>query len=183
MATVLGAFTYEDLEKMPDDGRRYELLNGEIVMSPSPSWAHQELVFRLAALLRAFVQDRAGGVVLLAPFEIRLPGPSALQPDVLAFSAERRHLMRRNHAVGAPDLVVEVLSPSTRDRDEGEKLAIYLAAGVHEYWLVDPEAGALRALALDGARARPLPVDGNRVASAAFPGLTVDVSGLFGDLP
>lgn len=182
MATALHAFTYEDLEKMPDDGRRYELINGEIVVSPSSSQIHQKLVWRLAFLLRMFVQAGRLGRVILGPFDVRFLG-AAVQPDILYVSSARLDILRGNHAVGAPDLVVEVLSPSTRDRDEGDKLTLYAAGGVREYWLADPVGQTFRALALDADRFRPIAPVGPVVPSALLPGLEVNIPDLFAGLP
>lgn len=184
MATVAGGLTYEDLELMPDDGRRYELINGEIVVSPSPNRPHQELIWRLALLINLFVRPRRLGEVILAPFDVKLLDLGAwVQPDIIFFGAERLHLLRNNEAVGAPDLVVEVLSPSTRGRDQGEKLALYAAAGVREYWLADPVARTLRLLLLDADRYRRLPETDGVVSSAVLAGLDVEVAPLFADLP
>ena len=119
MATVPTTLTHDDLERMPDDGRRYELIGGEIVESPSPSQAQQELVLRLVLLLEAFVRAGKLGRIILAPFEVRLSDRDAVQPDILFVSNTRLGILGENHAVGAPDLVIEVLSPSTRARDEG----------------------------------------------------------------
>ncbi len=182
MATALHAFTYEDLEKMPDDGRRYELIGGMIVVSPSPSRVHQALVWRLALLLQTFVQAGKLGEVILAPFDVRFLG-AGVQPDILYVSNARLDILRENHAVGAPDLVVEVLSSSTRERDEGDKLALYAAGGVREYWMADPVGRTFRALALEADRFRPIAPVGSVVPSAVLPGLEVNVPELFADLP
>ena len=182
MATALHAFTYEDLEKMPDDGRRYELIGGMIVVSPAPSRVHQELVWRLALLLRTFVQAQKLGEVILAPFDVRFLG-AGVQPDILYVSNARLDILRENHAAEAPDLIVEVLSPSTRERDEGDKLTLYATGGVREYWLADPVAQTVRALALDADRFRPIAPVGSVVPSALLPGLEVNIPDLFADLP
>ena len=167
---------------MPDDGRRYELIGGAIVASPSPSEVDQEVVWRLALLLRMFVKAGKLGRVILAPFDVRFLG-AGVQPDVRYVSNARLDILRGNYAVGAPDLVVEVLSPSTRDRDEGDKLTLYAAAGVREYWLADQRGQTFRALALDADRFRPIAPVGSVVPSAVLPGLEVNVPELFAELP
>lgn len=183
MATAPTIQTFDDLERMPDDGRRYELIDGVIIVSPSPSQAHQEVVWRLALPLQTFVRAGKLGRVYLAPFEIRLLGHQAVQPDILFVSNERLGILRENHAVGAPDLVVEVLSPSTRTFDEGRKLESYAAAGVREYWLADPISRVFRPLALDDGRYQPIRQAGAVVRSVVLPGLEIDVPSLFVDLP
>ena len=179
----IDGLTLEDLEKMPDDGQRYELIGGVIVVSPSPSYAHQELVLRLVLLLDAFVRAGRLGRVILAPFDVRLSEHNVVQPDILFVSNARLGILRENHTVGAPDRVVEIASPSTQSRDEGEKLALYAAAGVREYWLADPIAHSFRALALDADRYRLIAPVAQVVRSSVHPGLEVDVPSLFADLP
>jgi Uma2 family endonuclease len=183
MATVPAMFTYEDLQKMPDDGRRYELIGGEIVVSPSPSRAHQQLVLRLVIQLQAFVEAHRLGEVILAPFDVRFSPHDVVEPDVLFVSRERLAILGNTYVDGAPDLVIEILSPSTRGRDEGEKLSLYAASGVREYWLVDPANKSFRALAIDADRYRLIPPAGSVVGSRVLPGLEIDAEALFADLP
>jgi Uma2 family endonuclease len=182
MATKSAALTYDDLLEMPDEGRLRELIGGELIVSPAPSLVHQELVLRLVMLLHVFVQARQLGRVILAPFDVRL-GPEVLQPDILYVSNDRSAIIRDNHTLGGPDLVVEVLSPSTRRRDQGVKQALYAAADVREYWQADSVGRTFRALALDGGRYRPIPQVGSVVPSAVLPGLKIDVVELFARLP
>jgi len=167
---------------MPDDGRRYELIDGEIVVSPSPSLAHQELVLLLVVLLDRFVRAGKLGRVILAPFDVHL-GPNTLQPGILYVSTARFGILRVNHVQGGPDLVVEVASPSTQARDEGVKHRLYAAAGVLEYWRADPIARTFRLLVLDGGAYRELPQVGPVVSSVVLPGLDIDLAALFADLP
>jgi Uma2 family endonuclease len=183
MATVPAMFTYEDLQKMPDDGRRYELIGGVIVVSPSPNQAHQELAWRLSVEIQAVVRANNLGRAYFAPFDVRISPHDVVQPDLLFVSRDRLGIMRDNYVDGAPDLVVEILSPSTRTRDEGEKLALYAAAGVREYWLVDPQDKTFRALALDADRYQLITAEGSVVGSRVLEGLKIDVSALFADLP
>ncbi len=182
MATTARLKTFEDLCRMPDDGRRYELIGGEIVVSPAPTWLHQELAARLFELLRLFVVPRKLGRVAFAPLDVRLSIHDSVQPDIVYVSNARLALRTSNGIDGAPDLVVEILSPSTRNRDEGEKLNLYAAAGVPEYWLTDAEQRAFRALTLKHGRYEPIPHIGARVRSLILPGLEIDVDALFADL-
>jgi Uma2 family endonuclease len=131
-------FTVDDLDVVPDDGRRHELLDGVIVVSPSPSRHHQRVVTRLAAVLVAAETGEAQ--TLVAPLDVRLALGTRVQPDVVVLPTGGGEL---------PSLVVEVLSPSSRRYDLGPKRMAYQQAGVPTYWLVDPEEPALTVLELD----------------------------------
>ncbi len=130
--------TYEDYCKTSDD-ERWELLDGELVMPPSPNTAHQTTVVNLLSLLNTFVRERGLGQVFVAPYDVVLSDFNVLQPDLLFVSAGRERIITPQNIRGAPDLVVEVLSPSTASRDWRVKLDIYAQHGIQEYWLLDPE--------------------------------------------
>ena len=131
-------FTYEDYRTAPED-KRYELLDGDLLMTPAPNLKHQEVEFELTIQLGRFIKERALGKFFFAPCDVVLSDHDVVQPDLLFVSREREHLLRGGDNVrGAPDLVVEVLSPTTADRDRGYKHALYAKHGVREYWLVDP---------------------------------------------
>jgi Uma2 family endonuclease len=144
-------FTVADLETMPDDGRRYELIDGELLVSPAPGWPHQEAVAALSLLLRsACPRDLR---VIQAPFAVRLNEFSELQPDVLV--ARFADLTDQN-LPKAPLLAVEVVSPSSGLRDRSLKQAVYERMGVPSYWLVEPDRAkpALTAFELAGGQYR-----------------------------
>lgn len=131
-------FTYEDYRTTPDD-ERYELLDGDLIMVPAPNLAHQKVQTRLGHRLAQFIEDRALGEFFFAPCDVVLADTDVVQPDLLFVSRDREHLLSGGDNVrGAPDLVVEILSPATAERDRGYKRAIYERYGVAEYWLVDP---------------------------------------------
>ena len=129
--------TYADYCETPDD-ERWELLDGELIMAPSPTTAHQMVSRNLLVLLHSFVDQRGLGTVLHAPFDVVLSDVNVVQPDVLFISNERSQILTDANVQGAPDLVVEVMSPSTASRDWRIKLDLYAAHGVQEYWIVDP---------------------------------------------
>jgi Uma2 family endonuclease len=142
-------FTVANLEAMPDDGNRYELIDGMIIVSPASGWSHQEMGGALYVLLRASCPRELR--VLQAPFAVQTAFDSEVQPDLIV--ARYRDLTPKNLPV-APVLVVEVLSHSTRLHDRNTKKAHYERIGVASYWLLDPaEPGALAAFELDGAGA------------------------------
>jgi Uma2 family endonuclease len=139
-------FTYEDYRTAPPD-RRYELLDGDLLLTPAPNLKHQRLQFRLGSRLGRFIEDRVMGELFFAPCDVVLSDTDVVQPDLLFVSRERQHLLSGGDNVrGAPDLVVEILSPATAERDRGYKRTLYAKHGVREYWLVDPAAETLSIL-------------------------------------
>ena len=132
--------TYEDYCAAPADNR-YELLGGELIMVPAPNIKHQTVQVKLTTRLGLFIEGRALGTLLTAPCDVFLSDSNVVQPDLLFVSREREHLLSDGEKVrGAPDLVIEILSPSTADKDRGSKRELYGRHGVAEYWLVDPIA-------------------------------------------
>ena len=144
--------SYADLERWSEDGRRYELYNGEVFEIPSPILIHQVVLGRLHLALSAYVQKH-GGLVLVAPLDVVLTEFNVVQPDVLLFVQERVHLLDlRTVAYHAPDLAIEILSPSTSRSDRGRKLRLLERHRVKEYWLVDPDRVAIEVYQLAGVR-------------------------------
>ena len=131
--------TYDEYCLLPEDRNQYELFDGELVMTPSPTARHQKIVGRLHARLLAYVEENSLGEVFIAPLDTIFNQYTVLQPDILFVSKERLSEVAKERIEGAPDLVVEVLSPSTADKDRRRKLAVYSQFGIQEYWIVDPE--------------------------------------------
>ena len=148
VAVVDPRYMYEDLLTMPDDGRRYELLEGDLLVSPSPNRRHQRVAGNVFALVRR-LQDAGLGEVYSAPFDVAFDRYTVFEPDVLFVRAERLEIVTDRNVSGAPDLVVEVLSESTRDADLGRKLRAYGKHGVGEYWAVDPDANTVQVFRRD----------------------------------
>lgn len=147
-----GLWTWEDYLRLPDDGQRYEIVRGVLYVSPAPSYRHQRTISRLLFALMQVVEEHRSGVVLTAPFDVRLPGiANPVQPDVVFFRRANRPTEDAKHFEGVPDLVVEVLSPRTRTLDQSVKLEAYEAAGVPECWLVDADARTVTVYRLDAA--------------------------------
>jgi Uma2 family endonuclease len=138
-AAQLQLKTYDDLLAMPDDGNRYELIFGEIVLSPSPKTKHQRASARLFQKMRAFVESRQLGEVFYAPFDVKFSPYNVVEPDLIYISRQNRAILGEDYVTGAPDLIVGVLSPSNRMQDLVRKAALYAQYQVAEYWIVDPE--------------------------------------------
>jgi Uma2 family endonuclease len=132
--------TYDDYCLLPDDGKRYEIVDGELFVTPSPRRAHQRVVTRLAHFFVDFLEKTDLGEVFVAPFDVVFSMFDVVEPDIIYVSSERAALVTDKNVQGAPDLVVEVLSETTAERDRSIKLKLYARYGVQEYWLIDPEA-------------------------------------------
>jgi Uma2 family endonuclease len=144
--------SFADLERWPDDGRRYELYDGEVFVIPSPVLLHQVVAGRLHLALNDYVCEH-GGIVLFAPLDIVLTDYDVVQPDLLLFVEERRHLLSLRQVTRVPpDLAIEILSPGTARNDRGRKKDLLARHGVREYWLVDPEALSIEVMTLRGDR-------------------------------
>lgn len=147
MAEARVKFTYQDYRSLPDE-KRYELLEGELVMVPSPKEYHQRISGRLEFLLRAFVQEHDLGAVYDAPFDVVLSEETVVQPDIIFIAKERLEIITEDNVRGAPDLVIEILSEATAERDRIAKKLLYAKYGVKEYWLVDPQTKSIEVLQL-----------------------------------
>jgi Uma2 family endonuclease len=172
--------TVDDYLKLPE-GTRAELIEGELLMTPSPKLPHQNVALNLAASLRAFVMERGLGRVFVAPTDVHLPSGDVVQPDVL-FVASARSGILQDWIRGAPDLLVEILSPEGVERDRLVKRDLYARNGVKEYWLVDPEARSVEVLGLNASgRYEPSGYFEERdtVASPVLAGLALPVVELF----
>src|SRR5918997_2753133 len=143
-----GTWTYEDLFSLPDDGRRYEIIEGELYEKPSPSWAHAAVIASLITMLIPLV-TRLGGRWFTAPVDVFFQGANPVQPDILVLLPDWPGSLTQRGIEGAPDLLVEVLSPSNRGHDLLTKRALYARAGVREYWIVDPTNCTVEILTLD----------------------------------
>jgi len=177
-------WTYELYALLPEDGRRHEIIGGEHYVTPSPDVRHQRVVAEVAFALTSVVKSGGQGVVLTAPCDVFLSETDTVQPDVLYISRERSAIMTETKIQGAPDLVVEVLSPSTRRRDEILKRDLYERFGVVEYWIVDPELETVKVWRrLSGAGFdEPLLCEGarmHRLTTPLLPELALDVATLF----
>lgn len=146
-----GAWTYSDWLKLPKDGYTYEIIDGVLHMSPPPLIDHQRASRDLSQALVYHVRKYNLGEVLFAPVGVHLPGQAVpVEPDILFVQRARLGIIGKKYVEGAPDLVVEILSPSNWLYDRREKMAVYRAAGVQEYWIVDPRAETVEVYSLEG---------------------------------
>ena len=175
--------TIEDYELFPDDGQRHELIDGEHVVTAAPVVHHQRVLVRLVSLLHVFVEEHGLGEVLPAPTDVVLSRHDVLQPDVLFVSSARSAIVTRR-IEGAPDLAVEVLSPSSRRTDEVLKRRRYETFAVAELWIVDPEIDVVRVYRRESSERFGRPAElaaerGDALETPLLPGLTVDLGRLF----
>ena len=141
---ALSQITWQDVQQLPDDGHRHEAIGGELYVTPAPSFRHQRISQRLERQLLSLLEDPGHGIVVDAPVGVEFPDTGeGVQPDIVFISEARRDRIAAEGIRGAPDLVIEVLSPTTASRDRGVKRKLYERQGVLQYWIVDPDAEAV----------------------------------------
>lgn len=176
--------TYEDLLYLPEDGKRHEIIDGEHYVTPAPAPLHQRLVSRLDRTLGVWIDEQRLGELFVAPLDVRFSEFDVVEPDLVFLSRERRDRLGERFLEGPPDLVIEILSDSTRRADEVTKRHLYERYGVGEYWIVDPllESAKVYRLGGDGRYVRvaePSVENGGAFESPLFPGFSLPVARLF----
>jgi Uma2 family endonuclease len=176
-----GNWTYEDYATMPDDGKRYQIVDGVLFMSPSPNRWHQETVGRIFRYLSTHIEDKGIGKVFIAPFDVELTPQTVVQPDVLVVLNAHLERISDQRIIAAPDLVVEVASPGTAGFDRRQKQDAYAHAGVPEYWIVDPASHTAELLILENAtyRSRGIFQGQQTLPSTVIPEFSVPVEQFF----
>lgn len=139
LKTTEELLTADDYRDLPEGPPHFQLVEGKLYMTPSPEFYHQSVAFNIAYCLRRFVEEHPLGKVAIAPSDVQLDFVNVHQPDVYFVSNARLEIISKQGPIGAPDLVVEVLSKSTARLDKGPKLRVYARSGVKELWLVDKE--------------------------------------------
>lgn len=178
-------FTYEDYRSLPESmDKRYELLDGDLVRVPAPTVTHQRVLRNLGYLLVQFVRAHGLGVMFYAPIDVVLGqgrDREVVQPDLVFSSQARLSLIVEEEIRGAPDLVVEILSPGTEGRDRGYKKALYARYGVHGYWIVDPKETYIEVYVPSQAGFRLAGRFDAKIPliSALFPALELDLTEVF----
>jgi Uma2 family endonuclease len=176
----LGPYRRADYLALPDEPR-CELLYGRLLVMTAPTLRHQGIVGEIFRLVADF-RDRRGGHAFVSPVDVELADHSIVQPDVVYIAPTRSSLLT-TRVEGAPDLVVEILSPTTARRDLGEKLRLYAETGVLEYWIIDPGPGTFEFLEREGGAFRIRLPEGGIYRSAVIAGLELDVEAFWRTVP
>jgi len=173
-------FTYEDYKHTPED-KRYDLIDGDLIMVPAPRTAHQVTSLEIEFLLITFVKENDSGNVFHAPYDVVLSDTDVVQPDILFVSNERSNIITEDNIRGAPDLVIEILSPSTAQRDRTLKRTLYARHGVREYWLADTDAKNVLVLTLEDGDYKVAGIygEGQTVVSPMLQGFTLEIDRIF----
>lgn len=181
-----GDWTAADWEMLPDDGNRYEIIEGVLYVSTAPSFFHQWIISRLQRIYGFPAEDAGLGYAMVAPIGVFMEGAMPVQPDFLFIRAENAGIIRDRRIYGVPDLIVEVMSPGSAVYDEGVKLEAYAAAGVPEYAVVNPAERAVTCYRLvstgqygEGVTRRGQDL----LAFDTLPGLSAPVDALFAGAP
>jgi len=177
---VIPKLTFEQFRELPTDGKCYELIYGEVHVTPAPTTRHQMVLQNLAMNLGPYVVKNRLGEIYTAPLDVRLSENTVLQPDLIFISNANSAIIQEDWIAGSPDLVVEVLSPSTAAHDRATKLRIYAEAAVPEVWFLDPVAKVVEILKLQGKKyfVEAL-ADDQVLASSLFPGWQLPLPELF----
>jgi Uma2 family endonuclease len=178
---VQGRWTYASYAAVPDDGQRYEVVDGVLYMAPAPNEGHQSANALFTTYLMIHVQFAGLGRVYAAPFDVQLAPNIVVQPDVLVVLVANHHIITPSRIIGPPDLVVEIASPSTATYDRSKKLQAYEQAGVQEFWIADPVARNVEVLLWEpnGYRSKGVFAGQAVLPSRVVPGLQVQVQQFF----
>lgn len=176
--------TYDDLALFPDDGRRHELIDGAHYVTPSPNRRHQKISLNLSVAIGAWLEAHSIGELFYAPFDVVFTDSDVVEPDLLYLSNERAtKVLTKKNVRGAPELVIEIGSPGTRERDETIKRRLYERMGVSEYWFVDPTLDVVRVYRRNAAGfARAVEYSreaGDVLTTALMPGLELPLGRVF----
>ncbi|MBI4278205.1 MAG: Uma2 family endonuclease [Armatimonadetes bacterium] len=173
--------TYQNYLQLPSDRNRYEILGGDLYVTPSPSPTHQSVVMNLGAQILAHVRQHSLGRVLPSPVDVILSQVDVVQTDLVFVSKARAHIITDTGIQGPPDLVIEILSPTTARVDRGRKMETYARSGVAGYWIVDPDTQSVEVYTLEGGQYRRAATLGaqDTLTSPNLPGLTLPVSSLW----
>jgi Uma2 family endonuclease len=167
--------TLADLDATPDDGQIYELLDGEIIVSAAPTWKHQIVSQMLNRLIDGWVVQNETGIALTAPVDIVLNEADALQPDLIYVGPDNSGQVLNGRFHGAPDLAVEIISPTSRSRDATVKSMRYAKAGIREFWLADPDLRTITVFVPRGdLYLEQAPEPDGTIVSTVLAGLRVD---------
>ncbi len=173
--------TVHDYRELPEDGRQFQLIEGELHLSSSPNRFHQTICRRILVAIAKYLEEQGRGEVYAAPFDVELTDINVYQPDVAYFSHQRASYLTEQGARGAPDLVVEILSPATSRFDLGVKREVYARTGVQELWIVDPATKLIHVYRLAENAETPAATlgEGKTLTTPLLLGLEISVSAIF----
>ena len=182
MPTVqMEPLTVEDYRMMPETGPRYQLIEGELLMAPAPNRYHQDISGNISLLLAKYVEKHPIGKLYVAPFDVYLDQYNAHQPDIVFVSKANCAILTDAGATGAPDFIVEILSPKTAFLDKKSKRKVFARSGVKELWLVDPDTRMIHVYFLQDEPERPAATysEKDTFTSPHFPGLKIRAAKIF----
>ncbi|HKI05446.1 MAG TPA: Uma2 family endonuclease [Thermoanaerobaculia bacterium] len=175
--------TYDDYVFFPEDGQRHEILDGEHYVTPAPFLRHQSICVNLVGRFEPFLRQNPLGKIFVAPADVVLSTYDVVQPDLFYVSKQRARILTEKNVQGAPDLVIEILSPRTRRMDEGIKLERYEQLGVDEYWMLYPDLKTAKIYRRDGHRfvlaAELSAAAGDALTTPLLPGFEIPLAGIF----
>ncbi len=174
--------SYKEYQTLPEGYPQYQLIDGDLYkMSPSPTTRHQKIVMRLTSFLYPYIAQQHSGLLLAAPMDVILDDENVFQPDLLFVSKAREGIVKEKGIFGAPDLCVEVLSPSNFDKKMDVKRIMYVRSGVVELWLFYPDKNTVDVFRLQEESAKPVRTlnDRETLATALLPGLQIDLAHVF----
>ncbi len=180
LETIEKRATIQDYERL-EEGAPYQLIGGELIMTPSPSFFHQRIQYRLANALGTFVEKNRLGILVGAPLDVYLSDEDVYQPDLIFIRADRAHNLQKDKLHIIPDLVIEVLSSSTAYYDFTRKKEMYCTHGVSEYWIVDPEAETIEMMVKRGEiyQTEQLLHKTGTLESSMFPAFSMKIQDVF----
>jgi Uma2 family endonuclease len=181
LTSVTKPITARDFMELPEGPPYYQLIEGDLYTAPSPDLYHQDIAGNIYFHIRLYLAKRRVGTVHIAPSDVQLSELNVYEPDVYFVANSRKSILTRHGAEGAPNLVVEVLSPRTAKLDKGAKRAVYARTGVEEMWIIDPDAKRVHVYRLGDSAEEPAGIFGIRqkFESPLFPGLKISVAKIF----
>lgn len=181
MSTLAPPLTVEDYRILDETGPRYQLIEGALHMAPAPNRYHQHISRNIEFTILKWIEEGGGGEIYDAPFDVYLDNTNVFQPDLIYVSPDRLSILTDAGAEGAPDLVVEILSPKTRKLDLGPKKSVFARHGVKELWIVDPDLREIDRFDLTTNATTPIQhlTATDRFTSPTLPGLTIECAAVF----
>jgi Uma2 family endonuclease len=175
--------TYDNYRHLPDDGKQYQIIGGELFMTPAPTTIHQRVLLNLFRIIDPHVIKNKSGEIFMAPVDVILSMTDVVQPDLVFVARERINIITEKNIVDAPDLVVEVISENTESIDRNKKHSLYEKHGVKEYWIVDPSEKTIEQFVLkENSFQRQASISGNQnLSSVVLDQITVSANDVFAD--